>query len=52
MEEEPLIELIHWFDPQKNPRLLQIPKSACGQYQKEFEGIKCESSVRGEPVEP
>lgn len=41
MDEQPLIELIHWFDPQKNPRLLQIPRSACEQYQKEFVGIEC-----------
>jgi D-alanyl-D-alanine dipeptidase len=42
MEEQPLLELIRWFDPQKHPKLLQIPKSACEQYQKEFVGIKCE----------
>ena len=42
MEEQPLLELIHWLDPQKKPRILQIPKSACEQYQKEFVGIKCE----------
>lgn len=41
MEEQPLLELIHWFDPQKKPKLLQIPKSACEQYQKEFVGIDC-----------
>lgn len=41
MEEQPLLELIHWFDPQKKPKLLQIPKSACEQYQKEFVGIEC-----------
>ena len=52
MDEQPLLELIHWFDPNKHPKLLQIPKSACEDYQKEFEGIKCEFSVRGEPVEP
>jgi D-alanyl-D-alanine dipeptidase len=52
MDEEPLLELIRWFDPNKKPKLLQIPKSACEEYQKEFEGIKCEFSVRGEPVEP
>lgn len=52
MDEEPLLELIRWFDPQKKPKLLQIPRSECEQYQKEFEGIKCEFPVRGEPVEP
>lgn len=42
MDEQPLLELIHWFDPNKKPKLLQIPKSACAQYQKEFVGIMCE----------
>lgn len=42
MDEQPLLELIHWFDPSKKPKLLQIPKSACDEYQKEFVGIKCE----------
>ncbi|MDD5210806.1 MAG: hypothetical protein PHV62_00180 [Sulfuricurvum sp.] len=42
MEEQPLLELIHWLDPEKKPKLLQIPKSACEQYQKELVGIKCE----------
>ena len=42
MEEQPLLELIHWFDPNKKPKLLQIPKSQCEQYQKEFVGIKCD----------
>lgn len=42
MEEQPLLELLHWFDPNKKPRLLQIPLSECEKYQKEFEGIKCE----------
>lgn len=42
MDEQPLLELIHWFDPNKHPKLLQIPKSACEEYQKEFVGIVCE----------
>ncbi|HZF71200.1 L,D-transpeptidase family protein [Sulfuricurvum sp.] len=42
MEEAPLKELIGWLDPQKNPQILQIPMSDCAEYQKEFEGIKCE----------
>jgi L,D-peptidoglycan transpeptidase YkuD (ErfK/YbiS/YcfS/YnhG family) len=41
MDEAPLIELLHWLDPQKNPQILQIPKSECENYQKEFEGIEC-----------
>ena len=41
MEDQPLLELIHWLDPQKKPKLLQIPKSACEQYQKKFVGIQC-----------
>jgi L,D-peptidoglycan transpeptidase YkuD (ErfK/YbiS/YcfS/YnhG family) len=42
MEEQPLLELIHWLDPQKKPRILQIPRDVCEQYQEEFVGIKCE----------
>lgn len=42
MEEEPLLQLIRWFDPDKKPKLLQIPRSECEQYEKEFTGIKCE----------
>lgn len=42
MDEEPLLELIHWFDPNKKPRVLQIPRSECEKYQKEFAGIECE----------
>jgi D-alanyl-D-alanine dipeptidase len=41
MDEQPLLEMIHWFDPTKKPKLLQIPNSACEEYQKEFAGIKC-----------
>lgn len=42
MEEQPLLELINWFDQNKKPKLLQIPRSECEEYQKEFVGIKCE----------
>lgn len=41
MEEEPLGELIRWLDPTKKPKVLQIPKSECVKYQKEFAGIEC-----------
>ncbi|MCX6061679.1 MAG: L,D-transpeptidase family protein [Campylobacterales bacterium] len=41
MDEKPLLELLQWLDPDKNPRLLQIPASDCREYQKEFEGIEC-----------
>ncbi|MGZ8546647.1 MAG: L,D-transpeptidase family protein [Sulfuricurvum sp.] len=41
MEEEPLLEMLRWLDPRKKPRLLQIPKSECVKYQKEFVGIEC-----------
>jgi len=42
MDEAPLIELLKWLDPVKKPQILQILKSECGKYQKEFEGIECE----------
>lgn len=42
IEENPLKELLGWLDPQKNPKILQIPKSACERYRKEFEGIECD----------
>ncbi len=42
MEEQPLLELIRWLDPTKKPTLVQIPKSECVRYQKEFVGIVCE----------
>ncbi|MDP1784265.1 MAG: L,D-transpeptidase family protein [Sulfuricurvum sp.] len=41
MEEKPLLELLRWLDPAKKPKLLQIPKSECAKYQKEFLGIDC-----------
>jgi len=41
MEEGALKELLEWLDPQKNPRILQIPISDCHEYQKEFVGIEC-----------
>ncbi|MFA6189301.1 MAG: hypothetical protein WC680_08485 [Sulfuricurvum sp.] len=41
MAEQPLLEMIHWFDPNKKPKLLQIPRNECEKYQKEFVGIEC-----------
>lgn len=41
MEEIPLKELLLWLDPQKEPKILQIPRSECERYRKEFEGIEC-----------
>ncbi|MDD5385780.1 MAG: hypothetical protein PHQ22_01125 [Sulfuricurvum sp.] len=42
MDEKPLVELLSWLNPASHPRLLQIPKSECLSYQKEFAGIECE----------
>lgn len=42
MDEAPLRELLEWLDPDKNPQILQIPKSDCGDYRREFKGIECE----------
>ncbi|MDD2829405.1 MAG: hypothetical protein PHW18_07530 [Sulfuricurvum sp.] len=42
MDEASLLEMLRWFDPLKQPHLLQIPLSECGKYQKEFVGIECE----------
>ena len=41
MDEKPLMEMLAWLDWAKNPKLLQIPKSECLNYQKEFVGIEC-----------
>jgi len=41
LDEKPLLEMLRWLDPAKNPKLLQIPKSECMNYQKEFMGIEC-----------
>lgn len=41
MDKKPLIEMLRWLHPTKNPKLLQIPKSDCKEYQKEFVGIEC-----------
>lgn len=41
MDEKPLVEMLRWLDPEKKPRLLQIPASECEKYQKEFVGIEC-----------
>lgn len=42
MDEAPLLEVLKWLEHQKQPRILQIPKSDCLEYQKEFAGIECE----------
>jgi len=42
MDEIPLRTLLEWLDGAKKPQILQILKSECGKYQKEFEGIECE----------
>jgi L,D-peptidoglycan transpeptidase YkuD (ErfK/YbiS/YcfS/YnhG family) len=42
MDEAPLVELLKWLDPQKNPQIMQVLKSECGKYKEEFEGIECE----------
>ncbi|MCK9373319.1 MAG: L,D-transpeptidase family protein [Sulfuricurvum sp.] len=41
MEESALKELLGWFDPSKNPVMVQIPKRECEKYQQEFTGIDC-----------
>jgi len=41
MDEKPLLEMLRWLDPEKKPRLLQIPASECMKYQKEFVRIEC-----------
>lgn len=41
MDEKPLLEMLEWLDATKNPKLLQIPKSQCSTYQREFVGIEC-----------
>lgn len=42
MDETPLKGLLEWLDETKKPHILQVLKSECGKYQKEFEGIECE----------
>ncbi|MGA9045349.1 L,D-transpeptidase family protein [Sulfuricurvum sp.] len=42
MDELPLKTLLEWLDGAKKPQILQIVKSECGKYQKEFVGIECE----------
>lgn len=42
MEEGALKTLLEWLDGAKKPQILQIVKSECGRYQKEFQGIECE----------
>jgi L,D-peptidoglycan transpeptidase YkuD (ErfK/YbiS/YcfS/YnhG family) len=41
MDEVPLLELLNWLDPAKQPQILQIVKSECGKYKEEFSGIEC-----------
>lgn len=41
MNQEALVELLGWLDPVKKPQILQIPKSECENYKREFEGIEC-----------
>lgn len=41
LDEKPLLAMLYWLDPTKDPKLLQIPKSECMNYQKEFVGIEC-----------
>jgi len=41
MDEKPLLEMLQWLDPSKGPKVLQIPKSECSNYQREFAGIEC-----------
>lgn len=41
MEPESLDEVLDWLDGTKSPILVQIPKSVCANFQKEFEGIEC-----------
>jgi L,D-peptidoglycan transpeptidase YkuD (ErfK/YbiS/YcfS/YnhG family) len=42
MDEAPLVELLQWLEPQKNPQIVQVLKSECGKYREEFSGIECE----------
>lgn len=41
MDPEPLKELLQWFDPKKEPILVQIPANECGHYRQKFAGIEC-----------
>ncbi len=42
MDENALKTFLGWLDGSKNPHIVQIVKSECKKYQKEFEGIECE----------
>lgn len=42
MDEAPLLELLKWLDPQKNPQIVQTLKNECKKYKAEYEGIECE----------
>ncbi len=41
MDEKPLLEMLQWLDSSKSPKVLQIPKNECPNYQREFVGIEC-----------
>jgi len=42
MEAEDLNTVLGWMDGEKSPLLLQIPKSECEHFRKEFAGIECD----------
>lgn len=42
MDEAPLLELLKWLDPKKTPLMLQVLKSECQKYIKDYEGIECD----------
>lgn len=42
MDENTLKIFLEWLDGSKKPQIVQMLKSECGKYQKEFEGIECE----------
>ncbi|MBD3809907.1 MAG: L,D-transpeptidase family protein [Sulfuricurvum sp.] len=42
MDENALKTFLEWLDGSKKPHILQIPKSECGKYQKEYKGIECQ----------
>ena len=41
MSEDSLQTLVNWLDKDKQPLLVQIPKTSCLQYQRIFDGIDC-----------
>lgn len=42
MDENALKTFLEWLDGSKKPQIVQMTKSECRKYQKEFEGIECE----------